>query len=203
MEDQYPKYVENYPIEKLKLNNWNPNKMDKAKFESLVRSIKERKFIVPIVANKDGIIADGEHRYLASVSTECNLSVVPVILVDMSEDELKLSTLGLNGIRGENSPLAMAKLLQELNQRYSLKEISSLIGGGESELKDKLELLKIPEDLIEKLKEEAKLQEQLIPIVMNFVLNKGQQETVITALDKCAGKSKSEKLETICVAYLK
>jgi len=201
MEEKYPKYVDDYPLEKLKLNNWNPNKMDKAKFESLVRSIKERKFIVPIVANKDGIISDGEHRYLAS--KECALTAVPVILVDMTEDELKLSTLGLNGIKGENSPLAMAKLLQELNQHFSLKEIASLIGGGESELKDKLELLKLPDGLIEKLKEDAKIQEQLMPIVMNFVLNKTQQKTVITALDKCGGKSKSEKLEEICVAYLK
>lgn len=201
MAEQYPKYIEDYPIEKLRLNNWNPNKMNKTKFNSLVRSIKERKFIVPIVANKDGLISDGEHRFLAS--KKCGLKTARVILVDMTEDELKLSTLGLNGIRGENSPLAMAKLLQDLNERYSLSEIAGLIGAVDDELKDKLELLKMPEGMLEKLKEEAKKQEQNIPIVMNFVLNKNQEMSILKAFDMCQEKSKAEKLEAICIAYIK
>jgi hypothetical protein len=128
---------------------------------------------------------------------------VRVILVDMTEDELKLSTLGLNGIRGENSPLAMAKLLQDLNERYSLSEIASLIGAVDDELKDKLELLKIPEGMLKKLQEEARKQEQSLPIVMSFVLNKSQEKIVARAFEKNKEKSKAEKLEAVCSAYLK
>ena len=198
---EYPKYVENYPIEKLRLNNWNPNKMNQTKFQSLIKSIQQRKFIVPIVANKEGLISDGEHRYLAG--KECKLKEVPVILVDMSEDELKLSTLGLNGIKGENSPLAMAKLLQDLNQRYSLTEISSLIGAVDEELRDKLELLKIPEGLLEKLKEDAKKQEQVLPVVLHFSITKEQEKVIDEALERERGRSKGEKLYALCSAYLK
>lgn len=199
MTEKYPQYIENYPIEEITLNDWNPNKMDEGKFKSLIRSIKERKFLVPIVINKDGVVVDGEHRYLAC--KECNLESVPVIKVDMTVDEMKLSTLGLNGIRGENIPLEFAKLLQDLNQRYSLEEISEFIGFRAEDIKDKLELLKIPEDLIKQLREESNVREQTLPVMVNFVLNKEQAEKLFTTLEKVEGTNRGEKLMALCEAY--
>ncbi len=201
MPEKYPQYIENYPIENISLNDWNPNKMDEGKFKSLIRSIKERKFLVPIVINKDGVVVDGEHRYLAS--KECELEYVPVIQVDMTVDEMKLSTLGLNGIRGENVPLEFAKLLQDLNQRYSLEEIAGLIGFRAEDIKDKLELLKIPEDLIRTLEEEAKQREQELPVVLNFVLSKEQESVVMATLERAEGKSRTDRLMSLCGAYTK
>lgn len=199
MTDIYPQYIEEYPIANLKLNGWNPNKMDEVKFKSLVRSIKERKFIVPIIANTKGTVIDGEHRYLAS--KECGLETVSVITVDMTEDEMKLGTLGLNGIRGENIPLKLAQLLQDLNQRYSLDEIAERIGFDSGFLKDRLELLKIPEDLVKQLEEDAKLREQELPVVLNFVLTKEQESIITGILEQVEGKSRGEKLVCLCNAY--
>lgn len=199
MPEKYPQYIENYPIENISLNDWNPNKMDEGKFKSLIRSIKERKFLVPIVINKDGVVVDGEHRYLAS--KECKLENVPVIQVDMTVDEMKLSTLGLNGIRGENVPLEFAKLLQDLNQRYSLEEISEFIGFRAEDIKDKLELLKIPEDLIKQLREESNVREQTLPVMVNFVLNKEQAEKFFATLEKVEGTNRGEKLMVLREAY--
>jgi ParB/RepB/Spo0J family partition protein len=199
--EKYPKYVEKYPIEKLKLNDWNPNELDGEMMKKLVRSIKERKFIVPIVANKEGIIVDGEHRYLAS--KECGLKEVSVILVDMEADDMKLSTLGLNNIRGCDSPIKLAKLLQDLNQRHTLSEISEKIGYGAEELKDKLELLKIPEDMLEKLKEDARKMEAEMPSVMHFAVSKEQEKVILEALESVKGNNNGERLYQICSAYLK
>ncbi len=198
--ETYPKYIEQYPLESITLNDWNPNRMDDEKFRSLVMSIRKRKFLVPIVVNKDGVVMDGEHRYLAS--KECGLENVPVVQVDMTLDEMKLGTLGLNGIRGENSPLSFAKLLQDLNQRYSLEEIADLIGFGVATIKDKLELLKIPDDIVKKLQEEAAMKEQELPVVLNFVLSKKESEYVLSVLDACSGKSRSERLISLCGFYL-
>jgi ParB/RepB/Spo0J family partition protein len=197
----YPQYIGEYPIANLKLNFWNPNHMDEVKFKSLVKSIKERKFIVPIVANTEGLIVDGQHRYLAS--KECGLEKVPVVMVDMTEDEMKLSTLGLNGIKGENIPLKLAQLLQDLNQRHSLEEIAESIGFDAEALKDKLELLKIPDGLVEQLKEDARNQEQSLPVVLNFVLTKEQETMILETLEVCEGKSRGEKLMNLCTAYMK
>jgi hypothetical protein len=84
-----------------------------------------------------------------------------------------------------------------------LSEIASLIGAVDDELKDKLELLKIPEGMLKKLQEEARKQEQSLPIVMSFVLNKSQEKIVARAFEKNKEKSKAEKLEAVCSAYLK
>jgi ParB/RepB/Spo0J family partition protein len=203
---EYPKYVEKFPIEKLTVNGWNPNEMDTATIEKLKKSILDRKFIVPIVANKDGIIVDGEHRYLASIQLNesgQNIKEVPVVLVDMEEDEMKMSTIGLNNIRGCDSPLKLAKLLQDLNQRYSLSEISERVGYGSDEMQDKIELLKMPEDAIQKLKESAKLQEQEVPVVLHFMIAKEQEVTIEEALKKFSGISKGERLFALCLAHLK
>ena len=35
----YPKYVENYPLEKLTINNWNPNEMEAETVKKLKKSI--------------------------------------------------------------------------------------------------------------------------------------------------------------------
>lgn len=203
---EYPKYVEKFPIEKLTVNNWNPNEMDTVTIDKLKKSILDRKFIVPIVANKEGIIVDGEHRYLATVELNelgQDIKELPVVLVDMEEDEMKMSTIGLNNIRGCDSPLKLAKLLQDLNQRYSLSEISERVGYGNDEIKDKLKLLKMPEDVIQKLRENAELQEQEIPIVLHFLISKEQEITVEEALKKFQGNSKGERLFALCKAYLK
>jgi ParB/RepB/Spo0J family partition protein len=198
---EYPKYVEDYPIEKLTLNDWNPNEMDLEKMKSLERSIKERGFLVPIVANKDGKIIEGEHRYLAS--KECGLKQVPVMLAEMEEDEMKMSTIGLNNIRGCDSPIKLAKLLQDLNQRHSLQEIAEKIGSGSESLKDKLELLKIPGDLLQQLKENSVIQEQEVPSVLHFAVSKEQEKTIMQALELFEGKSKGEKLYALCTAYIR
>lgn len=198
--EEYPKYVDKYPLDKLELNEWNPNEMDLEKMKSLVRSIKERGFLVPIVANKDGKIIEGEHRYLAS--KECGLKKVPVMLVEMEEDEMKMSTLGLNNIKGCDSPVRLAKLLQDLNQRHSLQEIAEKIGHGSESIKDKLELLKIPEDLLQQLKENSVIQEQEVPSVLHFAVSKEQEKIIIKTLDSLKGKSKGEKLYSLCTAYL-
>jgi ParB/RepB/Spo0J family partition protein len=201
MSQEYPQYIEEYPLEKLKLNDWNPNKMDGGTLKSLVHSIQQRKFIVPIVISSEGLIIDGEHRYLAS--KECGLEKVPVIVVEMSTDEMKLGTLGLNGIRGENIPLQMAKLLHDLHQRYSLEEIAESIGYKQEDVKDKLQLLEIPENLLQKLKVEAGIRETQLHSVLNFVMSQEQEKYVLEALEEVEGNNRTEKLLSLCKAYLK
>lgn len=201
MSQKYPQYIEEYPLENLKLNDWNPNKMDDNTLKSLVRSIQERKFIVPIVISSDGLIIDGEHRYLAS--KECGLEKVPVIVVEMSTDEMKLGTLGLNGIRGENIPLQMAKLLHDLHQRYSLEEIAQSIGYRYEDIKDKLQLLEIPEHLLQKLKADAEEREKQLRSVLNFVMSQEEEKYVLETLEQVEGNNRAEKLLVLCRAYLK
>lgn len=52
----------------LKVDNQNPNKMSKEQHERLATSIKKWGFIVPIITNKDLLIADGEQRFTVAKS---------------------------------------------------------------------------------------------------------------------------------------
>jgi len=50
-------------ISVLKVDGDNPNRMTKEQHERLSSSIKKYGFIVPIITNKDYLIADGEQRF--------------------------------------------------------------------------------------------------------------------------------------------
>jgi len=53
--------IEMVDIEKFKTDGKNPNKMEPKQREALKKNFKKFGFIVPIVTNKDYVIADGEH----------------------------------------------------------------------------------------------------------------------------------------------
>ena len=58
--------VENIKISLLKVDGANPNKMETKQFEALKENIKKYGFLHPVITNKDYLIADGEHRFLAA-----------------------------------------------------------------------------------------------------------------------------------------
>ena len=58
--------AETVKVTDIKTDGQNPNKMSKEQLERLKASIKKWGFIVPIITNKDLLIADGEQRYTAA-----------------------------------------------------------------------------------------------------------------------------------------
>jgi len=62
-------------IDKLKTDGDNPNVMTKKQKEALRKNIEKFGFIIPIITNKDYLIADGEQRY--EIAKEMGLKEVP------------------------------------------------------------------------------------------------------------------------------
>jgi len=59
--------VEKVDINLINPNEYNPNVMNKEKYETLVRNIKkEGEMLQPILINTENTIIDGEHRWRAS-----------------------------------------------------------------------------------------------------------------------------------------
>jgi len=58
--------MESVPISQLKVDGKNPNKMTREQLDRLKTSIKKFGFIVPIITNKDLLIADGEQRWIVA-----------------------------------------------------------------------------------------------------------------------------------------
>lgn len=189
--------------ELLKPNNYNPNLMTDEQFQSLVDDFKENGWVgQPIIINDNNEIIDGEHRW--RVASFLNYKTVPVIYFNPKDaDHQKMLTIGWNAKRGEMSPLKLAGIISELNQKYTLEELSSKLGFSANQLKDTLAMSQVTKEFMDKIKKEAEEREQEVPMVMNFAVSKEQEKVINEALEISIGKSKGEKLYYICDLYLK
>ncbi len=188
---------------KLKPNDYNPNIMTDEQFDSLVQDFKENGFVgQPIIATKDNIIIDGENRWRCAGFL--NYKKVPVVYFNpKNKNHQKMLTIAWNAKRGEFSPTKLAGIIQELNQKHTLDELSGKLGFSVEHLKDTMSMSELTPEFVEKLKKEAEEQEKEIPTVMNFAVSREQEKLINEALEMSIGKSKGEKLSYICSAYLK
>lgn len=198
-------YSEVEMIDPLKVNpnKYNPNLMTKDKFESLVEDFRENGWIgQPVVVNDKLEIIDGFHRWKASMAL--GFKQIPIVKFQPeNEEHQKIVTIALNSKRGEMNPLKLASLISELNKKFSLEELSVKLGFGVSDIKDKLSLLQVTPEFMEKLKKDAEDREKEVPIVMNFAVSKEQEKVINEVLGKVKGKSKGERLFQICTTYIK
>jgi DNA modification methylase len=78
----------------------NPNKMDKKSFEALKKNIIKYGFLIPVITNKDYLVADGSHRLKAA--KELKLLKVPVIAIPLKEVDRRIIRQVMNKLRGEH-----------------------------------------------------------------------------------------------------
>jgi ABC-type ATPase with predicted acetyltransferase domain len=84
----------------LKIDNENPNKMSIRQFQALKKSIKRWGFVVPIITNKDFLVADGEHRLQAA--KDLGMKQVSVVRLPVDDVDRRLIRQVMNKIRGEH-----------------------------------------------------------------------------------------------------
>lgn len=96
---EIPKTV-NLPVSQLKVDGNNPNKLEARHFAALKQNILRFGFLVPIIVNKDFLVADGEHRLKAAV--DLGMSEVPVVVLDVKEVDRLLLRQVLNKLRGRH-----------------------------------------------------------------------------------------------------
>ena len=189
--------------EALKPNEYNPNAMTDEQFKSLVDDFKENGWVgQPIIVNEQNVIIDGENRWRCA--SFLGYERIPVVVFKpKDEDHQKMLTIGWNAKRGENSPVKLAGIIQELIQRHTLDEMSIKMGCSEIHLKDTLAMNQVTKEFMDKIKKEAEIVNSEVPAVMNFAVNKEQEKIINEALEISIGKSKGEKLYYICNLYLK
>ncbi len=91
--------VEYLAINAVRPNSYNPNRQSKDDFELLSRSIDEDGFNQPIVVRKETMeIVDGEHRWRCA--REKGFTQIPCVLVSMTDQQMRVSTLRHNRARG-------------------------------------------------------------------------------------------------------
>jgi DNA modification methylase len=120
------------PISELHLDPANPRRISDQEMESLTRSIREFGLVDPIIARReDKSVIGGHQRLLAA--RRLGLKQVPVVFVDLSQQQATLLNLALNRISGSWDQELLARLLTELKD---IPEVDlSLSGFSEEELK--------------------------------------------------------------------
>lgn len=118
---------------KLKPNDYNPNKVSKQNLELLKQSILTNGWTLPIVCRPDYTIIDGFHRWLVSgqepLRTKLDGKVLIVIVEHKDHSEDIYGTVTHNRARGEHLLEPMKKIVQELmTEGKTVPEISKQLG---------------------------------------------------------------------------
>jgi ParB-like chromosome segregation protein Spo0J len=117
--------VEMVLLSDLKVDGQNPNRMTKQQHEALKKSIQKYGFIVPIITNKDLLIADGEQRYI--IAKDLSMSKVPVIRLPVEDVDRRLLRQVLNKLRGEHEILLDAQEFDRIIQFGHEQDIKDLL----------------------------------------------------------------------------
>ena len=139
------------PIEFLKPNPRNPRRsFVEAELDELAASMRERGIIQPIVVRPVQGAADayeiiaGERRWRAA--QRAGLHVVPIVPLDVSDDEALQLAIIENVQRADLNPLEEAAGYQSLANEFghSQDEIAKVVGKSRSHVANTLRLLKLP-----------------------------------------------------------
>ena len=107
-------------LDSLKPNRYNPNRQSDFDFDLLMKSMTEDGFTQPIVVQRStNEIVDGEHRWRAA--SKIGLREIPVVFVDMTEEQMKISTLRHNRARGSEDIDLSAQVLRDLRELGALE----------------------------------------------------------------------------------
>ena len=126
MEYKSPVYnVIAVPIEKVKPNNYNQNKVAPTEMKLLYESIKEDGYTMPIVcyyskAKDYYLIVDGFHRYQIMLDYpdiyEREHGLLPVSVINKPLDKRMASTIRHNRARGSHDVDLMSNIVKELHE---------------------------------------------------------------------------------------
>jgi len=109
------------PAAKLRPAPYNPNVMSGAEMESLCRSIRQWGLVDPIVARRADRMVIGGHQRLEAAKA-LGMTKVPVVYVDVDENQAKALNIALNKIHGEWDLPKLGELLEELRDLPDLDE---------------------------------------------------------------------------------
>src|SRR6266508_1986440 len=87
------------PIDELRPDPANQRKISDPQLDALTKSMRANGFVLPVIAKRDGTVIGGHQRLVAA--RRLGKKTVPVIFLDVSDEQAKLLNLALNKINGE------------------------------------------------------------------------------------------------------
>ena len=195
-------------IKDIQKNPYQPRKeFSEEKIQELAQSIKENGLIQPIIVRKSPIlgyeILAGERRYRASIVA--GLAEVPVIVKQLSDQDMMLHSIIENLQRENLNPIEEAKAYQSLiDKGFTHTEIAEKMGKSRPYITNLVRLLGLPKHILTEVESgklsqaHARLLIQLSSDKQDKLLNRIQTENlsvrqVEQILQKTKKSSKKEK----------
>ena len=137
-----PERVDTVDPETLETDGDNPNEQSDEMFGLLCENMRQKGWIGNhIVADTNGLIADGEHRWRAA--QEIGLEEVPVKFYDIDDAERRLWRQELNKISGEHDTKRDALEYDELLHSGKSDEVNDLVSATGEDLDELLAEIKV------------------------------------------------------------
>ena len=195
-------------IKDIQKNPYQPRKeFSEEKIQELAHSIKENGLIQPIIVRKSPVlgyeILAGERRYRASIVA--GLSEVPVIVKQLSDQDMMLHSIIENLQRENLNPIEEAKAYQSLiDKGFTHTEIAEKMGKSRPYITNLVRLLGLPKHILTEVgsgklsQAHARLLIQLSSDRQDKLLNRIQTENlsvrqVEQILQKTKNSSRKEK----------
>ena len=195
-------------IKDIQKNPYQPRKeFSEEKIQELAQSIKENGLIQPIIVRKSPVlgyeILAGERRYRASIAA--GLSEIPVIIKQLSDQDMMLHSIIENLQRENLNPIEEAKAYQSLiDKGFTHTEIAEKMGKSRPYITNLVRLLGLPKHILIEVESgklsqaHARLLIQLSSDKQDKLLNRIQTENlsvrqVEQILQKTKKSSKKEK----------
>jgi len=195
-------------IKDIQKNPYQPRKeFSEEKIQELAQSIKENGLIQPIIVRKSPVlgyeILAGERRYRASIAA--GLSEVPVIVKQLSDQDMMLHSIIENLQRENLNPIEEAKAYQFLiDKGFTHTEIAEKMGKSRPYITNLVRLLGLPKHILTEVESgklsqaHARLLIQLSSDKQDKLLNRIQTENlsvrqVEQILQKTRKSSRKEK----------
>jgi ParB-like chromosome segregation protein Spo0J len=124
---------------RLTVDQSNPNRMSKAQMLGLKASIKQYGFIIPVVTNKDLMIADGEQRW--TVAKELGLQKIPIVRLPLEDVDRRTLRQVLNKLKGEHDQKLDAVEFQRIIQAGGKDDLKTLLAISDSSIQVMLKRL--------------------------------------------------------------
>jgi hypothetical protein len=125
-------------VDKLRVDGQNPNRQSKRQFKALKESIGRYGFVVPIVTNRDLLVADGEHRLKAA--KELGMRQVSVVRLPVDEVDRRMIRQVMNKIRGEHDLFLDAEEYYRIESGGSRDLLKSLLNESDLRIENLLKL---------------------------------------------------------------
>ena len=113
----------------------------------------------------------------------------------------------MNHLRGQPVPDRLASLVHDLNREIALDDLASMLPWSQAQLRDSLDLLKLPADLSRRLEAQVAAQSAQAPIPVTVVMLPKEHEAFEQAMARVRqqlekGARQGELWAHICRGYL-